>query len=78
MQCGKSRRKHSGLIIRVKSLRIPTGFSISRHAPVPEILRTMQSIAAARSNEIEPPLKTCCLGLDLRSVIVVFEYSLAA
>ena len=46
------------LIINVKSLGMPTGLSISRHAPVSETLRTVQSIPAARSNEINPAFKT--------------------
>lgn len=52
--------KISGLMISLKLSWMADGSVTSRQAPVAERLRTMQSMAGALENEIEPPLKVRC------------------
>jgi len=53
----QSRFRNSGFIKSVNRSGIPTGLSTSKAAPVSDILRIVQSIAAATPNMMEPPLK---------------------
>src|SRR5258705_555215 len=49
---------------------MPSGLTTSRQAPPSEILRTMQSMPAARLNAMVAALKTLCLGYFLCSIMV--------
>ena len=66
----QERFKHSGAMIRVKSLGSPVESSISRQAPPSEIFRTVHLIPLAKANEIEAPLNVRCrmlLRLSMRA-----------
>lgn len=60
---------NSGLISSVNSSGMPIGLSTSKAAPISDILRIIQSMAAATPNMMEPPFKVRKRGEFLRSVI---------
>lgn len=62
---------NSGLISSVKSSGMPTGLSTSRAAPLSDIFRMMQSMAAATPKMIEPPLKVRSRGLPRKSAMTM-------
>jgi hypothetical protein len=52
----QDRVKISGLMMSLKLSGIPIRLETSKHAPVSERLRTMQSMAGEFAKQIEPPL----------------------
>src|SRR5688572_32342073 len=64
------RQSCNSLLPVITSLNVsgmPSGLSISRHAPAVDTLRTRHVIPPARLNSIVPDLKTRCRGQLLRS-----------